>query len=104
MIQQKELTMKKNRELGSLVVGIVLGLTISLIIYTLVRIAGELEYFTNLISLFSWRLHQIVQPIFGLVAVIFAIRGKLRKAAWMMLGYFLFEIVSGTITGITYWP
>ena len=96
--------MKKNRELGSLVVGIVLGLTISLIIYTLVRINWDVEYFTNMLHLFSWRLQQIILPIFGFVAVVFALRGKLRKAAWMMLGYFLFEIVGGTITGITYWP
>ena len=96
--------MKKNRELGSLVVGIVLGLTISLIIYALVRINWDVKYFTNILHLFSWRLQQIIQPVFGLASVVFALRGKLRKAAWMMLGYFLFEIVSGTITGITYWP
>ena len=95
--------MKKNRELGALVVGIVLGLTISLVIYTLTRIAGDIEYFLNMTQLFSWRLQQIIQPIFGLMAVVFALRGKLRRSAWMLLGYFLFEIVHGTITGIAYW-
>ncbi len=96
--------------LGAGIVGFVIGTFITSTVWVISRLKtyyeGEWDpdAFIWMSDLFLWRIGAVVQPFLALAAVIMVLRGKLRPAAWLMLGYFLFEVMQALLRSIRYWP
>src|SRR3990167_8752345 len=99
-----------DRRAGPFIVGLVAGAAAASVIFSLARIpqdvpAGQaLDALIQIHSLYAWRVSAVVGPLLLIPACASAIRGRLRPAAWMVLGWASFEFLGGLAYALRYWP
>jgi len=95
---------------GPFIVGLVAGAGAASVIFALARMpqdvpAGRaLDALIEIHSLYAWRVSAAVGPVLLSVACISVIRGRLRPAAWMVLGWAILEFLGDIVYALRYWP
>ena len=99
-----------DRRAGPFIVGLVAGASAASMIFAVARVpqdvpAGQaLDALIQIHWLYTWRVSAVAGPVLLIAACASAIRGRLRPAAWMVLGWASFEFLGGLAYALRYWP
>lgn len=104
------MTERSGSKLGPFVVGVVAGASMASVVFAIARFpqdvpAGQaMDALIQIHGLYAWRVSAVVGPVLLIGACASAIRGRLRPAAWLVLGWAAFEFVGDLVFALRYWP